>query len=638
MENKSADPRPFPIRPVRELSPEVARKIAAGEVIDRPAAVVRELIDNSIDSGATKITVELNGGGIERIRITDNGCGMTAEDLAICTRTHTTSKICDEDDLLTLSTLGFRGEALSSIQAVSRLEITTTRDGREAWRLESGKIFLSRLAQGTIVQIDGLFENFPARRQFLKRPQAETALCRQIFTEKALAWPNIEFRITVDGSQKMILPPAETLKDRCLAALEPKEPESFFYEISGSGEGFSFSAVLGSPDVVRNDRRQLMVFVNGRRIMEYSLLQAIEYGCEGHFPNGGHPFGSLFLTVNSSLVDFNIHPAKREARFRDPASIHHAVSSVIRDFYRRYTLAGIGRESAAIAKGDGFSSTGKETDSMLNNFRTSPEYPELAGLFHGTAERAATDSCLATDRAVYGTGNFRRNDLREKNPADIQDKRCQTEHSDRNAFPGMVSEPKEYYRSQENSSSKKVDPQDFNFLGQVLGTFIAVEKNGHLFLIDQHAAHERILYNEFFSRSGEMQELLVPYRIETSSVEEDRQLEKNRESLAQAGFTVENDGDGMWQVSAVPVRWNGTQKDLQKELLDSTIEPEALVSHLYATAACRAACKDGDVLDPQTARNIASQAFALPEPVCPHGRPVWIVIDRDELFRRIRRT
>lgn len=306
--------RPF-FRPVRALSDEVARKIAAGEVIDRPAAVIRELIDNSIDSGATRITVEIAGGGADSIRVTDNGHGMTAEDLAICTHAHTTSKIAREDDLLSLATLGFRGEALSSIQAVSRLEITTTRNGREAWKLEFGKVVPARLAEGTIVQIDGLFENFPARKQFLKRAQAESALCKQVFTEKALAWPEIEFRFSSDGAQKTILPPAPSLRERFIAALEPKEPETFFYELSGLGEGFSFSAVVGSPDVIRPDRRQLMVFVNGRRIMEYSLLQALEYGAEGHFPNGSHPAGSLFVTVNPELVDFNIHPANAKPAF-----------------------------------------------------------------------------------------------------------------------------------------------------------------------------------------------------------------------------------------------------------------------------------------------------------------------------------
>jgi DNA mismatch repair protein MutL len=603
------------LRPVRALPDEVARKIAAGEVIDRPAAVIRELIDNSIDSGATRITVEIAGGGTGSIRVTDNGHGMTADDLSICTHAHTTSKIAREDDLLSLATLGFRGEALSSIQAVSRLEITTTRDGREAWKLEFGKVIPARLAEGTIVQIDGLFENFPARKQFLKRAQAESALCRQVFIEKALAWPEIEFRFSSDGGQKIILPPAPSLRERFIAALEPKEPESFFYELSGLGEGFSFSVVVGSPDVVRSDRRQLMVFVNGRRIMEYSLLQALEYGAEGHFPNGAHPAGALFVTVNPELVDFNIHPAKREARFRDPAALHHAVSLTVRDFFRRYAIAELSRER------------GEDEN----------EEPELSGFSGALSPRAMSD-VAAYRETRYGNDGPARNFSRTP---DFSAAASAAAGRMSNFFgiARLNNEQDECDRTSSDATQAIPDiPQDFRFLGQTLGTFLVVEKNGLLFLVDQHAAHERILYDELMARKSERQELLVPYRVETASDEESRHIAEATRELESAGFSLEDEGDGIWQVTAVPLRWTGTQKDLADELLDTSIRPDALVSHIYATAACRAACKDGDMLDPLTARSLVERAFALAEPVCPHGRPLWIVMDREELFRRIKRT
>lgn len=612
-------------RPVKKLPPEVARKIAAGEVIDRPAAVIRELLDNSIDAGATKISVEIDGGGIDRIRVTDNGCGMTADDLSICTQTHTTSKIAAEDDLLSLATLGFRGEALSSIQAVSRLEITTTRDGREAWKLELAHIKPDRLHVGTIVSIEDLFGNFPARRQFLKRASAETLLCRQIFTEKALAWPEIEFRFSVDGAQKLMLAPESTLRERTLAALSPKESETFFHEIHGSGEGFSFTAVLGSPDVVRVDRRDLMVFVNGRRIMEYSLLQAMEYGCEGHFPNGGHPFGLLFVTIDPSLVDFNIHPAKREARFRDIGVLHHAVSSTIRDFFRRYTIATLTRsEDAASGTRELFSADGGDASRGSYGGSTSgtrgyalerPSEPYAGG--SGSSPR-----WNAEPRTARAGGDYVPDLARAAESTGMQTESASA------AAPEIGS-------TQNGSANASTG---FRYLGQVFNTFLAIEKNGLFYLMDQHAAHERILFDDLFSRSGERQELLVPYRIETSSDTEDAYLASANEAVAQAGFTLESEGDGIWQVTAVPTRWTGTQADLAEDLLDSAREPASLVSHLYATAACRAACKAGDVLDDDTARNLAVRAFALAEPVCPHGRPLWIVMDEAELFARIKRT
>lgn len=597
---------PF-LMPVRELPPEVARKIAAGEVIDRPAAVVRELLDNSLDSGADRIAVDIDGGGIERIRVSDNGSGMTHEDLALCTKTHTTSKISAEDDLLSLRTLGFRGEALSSISAVSRLTITTTRDGRNAWSLSEGRISPARLSAGTVVLIEGLFENFPARRQFLKRPAAETNLCRQTLIEKALAWPDREFRLTVDGKARLFFPKAETLLERSFAALDPKEPAGFFYEISGGGNGFTFSAILGSPEVVRPDRRDLMVFVNGRRINEFSLVQALEFGAEGHFPNGGHPFALLFVNIDPSLVDFNIHPAKREVRFRDAGAIHHGVSSSVRDFFRHYAVASLTRG--------------------MNDYAGSGDLDILPGL---TDVWPASASDAEPSR-------FSADPIAKAAPAVAPVNRL-PDFADR--IEGRIPSGFQAYASPASDTIPETASASggFRFLGQVLGTFIAVEKNGMLYLIDQHAAHERILYDELMANTGGVQELLVPYRIDTESDEEDRYLIENIEALKQAGFTLENEGEGCWVASAVPSRWTGTARDLREDILSARSGPEALVSRVYATIACRAAVKDGDALDSATAADIARRAFALAEPVCPHGRPLWVLIDREELFRRIRRT
>ena len=308
--------------PVRTLPPEVARKIAAGEVIDRPASIIRELLDNAVDSGADMITAEISGGGIERITVTDNGCGMSKEDLEACARPHTTSKITAESDLLKLTTLGFRGEALASIAAVSRLEITSRRETEEnAWKavvppagVSANKITPASRAKGTTVQSEALFENIPARRLFLKRPASETNLCRQIFIEKALPRTDISFRFISDGKTKHELPAGQSFAERFVEAFEPP---SFFSEISGKsahtgndGEpDWTYRLILGSPSVYRNDKRLLLIYVNGRRVQEFSLVQAIEYGATGYFPNGTHPAAVLFLDMKPSLVDFNIHPA-----------------------------------------------------------------------------------------------------------------------------------------------------------------------------------------------------------------------------------------------------------------------------------------------------------------------------------------
>ncbi|MEE3412195.1 MAG: DNA mismatch repair endonuclease MutL, partial [Treponema sp.] len=325
-------------RKVKILNAETARKIAAGEVIDRPASIVRELLDNAVDSGATEINVEIEGGGIDKIRVQDNGCGMSREDLAVAAHPHATSKISSDTDLLNLTTLGFRGEALASIAAVARLTISSGEWKMRCSITEDHIIEPRSPIAGTVVSSENLFENFPARRQFLKKPASETKMCRQTFLEKALPRPDIAFRLSVDGQLRNDFRAGQSLRERFYEALGIQQSPDLFYEIKGSGSGFSFSLVVGDPCVARQDRKDIYIYVNGRRIAEYSLVQAIEYGTQGYFPNGTHPAAALFAEVQPDMVDFNIHPAKKEARFKDIAGLHHGVSSALREFFRALSV------------------------------------------------------------------------------------------------------------------------------------------------------------------------------------------------------------------------------------------------------------------------------------------------------------
>ena len=621
-------------KPVKALNPETARKIAAGEVIDRPAAVIRELLDNAIDAGSSKVQVEISGGGIERIRVTDNGCGMSREDLAICTDTHTTSKISTAEDLLSLHSLGFRGEALSSIKAVSNLEITSTRSGPAAWKLQLGKIFPSRLNAGTVVQVENLFENFPARKQFLKRAAAETALCRTVFLDKALPHYTIEMRFITDGELRFLLPSTQSLRERCLAAFSFKEPETLFFEIEGNGEHFSFRIVLGSPDVVRSDKRAIMVFVNGRRITEFGLTQAIDYGGEGYFPNGGHPVAFLFLTVAPSRVDFNIHPAKKEARFQDYSAIHHAVSSAVGSFYRQHTVASLLKEKydPDLTRPLDFQ-RGESDGNLKQQSGIQSEYGNrqdgYGSAFRQIAATAAVPYSagghIIPPPAAMGT-SFADEAWESISYAAATDSVAQ-------GTAPVASEPAPYMQNPPD-----IPPADFKLLGQVAGTFIAVEKNDALYLIDQHAAHERIIFEQLQHNIGGVQELLIPYRIITSSEEDDAFIRKHRELLCKAGFALTDEGAGVWQVTAVPARWTGTERDLIRDITGVRKNAGDILYQILASAACRAACKDHAILDPVTRQRIAAQAFELPEPLCPHGRPIWIVLTREELFKRVKRT
>lgn len=621
--------------PVRQLSPDVARKIAAGEVIDRPCAIIRELMDNAVDSGADSINVEIDNGGIDRIRISDNGSGMTEDDLKNCARPHATSKISQADDLLKLTTLGFRGEALSSIAAVGRLTISSGTNKMRCSITEDHIIEPIPPVQngkGTIVMSEGLFENFPARRLFLKRPASESLMCRETFIEKALPRTDISFRLTIDGFMRSDLPKDVTLSQRFCRALELKEDSSLFNEISGSDPAntknpdWSFKLVIGEPSVYRNDRKQIYIYVNGRRVQEYSMIQAIEYGCQGFFPNGTHPVAALFIQMNPSLVDFNIHPAKKEVRFKDSSALHHGVSSSTKNFFRAYGIKSANLESEA------------ESYSLEREFNFQNEIPLPAA--EKVYSSPATDfSSAAKTSSSYSSYNHFKN--YESNPYKETSIGSSISTSENNSLAALA-------LSSLNSESQSVAEytpltdeqleQDFKYIGNTLGTFILAQIKNTLYFIDQHAAHERILFDTLMTNGGEKQNLLIPYEIETQSQDDDNFIESIKDELEKSGFTFEKESDGKWTVTTVPVRWTGTQDDLMESVFEAKTAPKDILYKICAMTACKAAVKDGYILDKKASEDLAKAALKLKDPHCPHGRPVWTTLTKEQLFARVRRT
>ncbi len=635
-------------KPVRQLSAEVARKIAAGEVIDRPNAIVRELMDNAVDSGADGIAVEIDSGGIEKVRVVDNGSGMTKSDLQNCARPHATSKIETETDLLHLSTLGFRGEALSSIAAVCRLSIISGGWKMRASVTEDHIIERSASTAGTIVQAEGLFENFPARRRFLKRPAAEALMCKNTFIEKTLARPDIAFSFTADGERRITLEAGTSLKKRFVEAALPSENASLFYEISGSSGGenpdWSFTCVIGEPGVSRANKKDIYIFVNGRRITEYSLVQAIEYGAQGYFPNGTYPAAALFVTMKSDLVDFNIHPAKKEARFRDIASLHHGVSGALRNFFHQYTLREMKNDrndeindfqsfdfDAAGGSGKGIS-YGKNKDSIrqAKDFSRIVMHRGAGDFTNPYAREYKTDAY----KARYSI-NHEAQDV----PLELAKKALSVDEIKDGTASDAADKTRLY--DAENTADKITTAHEhdgFHFLGSTLGTFLVAEKGDTLYIIDQHAAHERILYDAIMQNQGKSQTLLVPYEIVTQNAADDIYLTRIRDEMKKAGIAAKNKGNGVWEIRSVPERWKGSENDLYRALLEKRVAPEDVISEIAAMTACKAAVKDGYVLDDTTASDLAEKALALPDPHCPHGRPVWTAITRAELFALVKRT
>lgn len=639
--------------PVRTLNPEVARKIAAGEVIDRPNAIIRELMDNAIDSGADNIIVEITSGGIEKIRIVDNGCGMTKEDLENCARPHATSKIASETDLLNLTTLGFRGEALSSIAAVCRLSIISSGFKMRASITEDHIIEQATPLGGTIVQAEGLFENFPARRQFLKRPASESLMCKNTFVEKSLPNTQIAFRFIQDGEIKLDLPKGQSLQERFVKAMELNENVSLFNIVENSSGGknpdWSFKIVIGEPGVYRSNKKNICIFVNGRKIQEFSLAQAIEYGSQGYFPNGTFPVAAAFITINPSLVDFNIHPAKKEARFKDISTLHHAISTSVKKFFSEYTNRTMKIQAEKIQKAP--ETFLFEPEKLAEKALESSEEKSfgISGGGFGLRSRffggtSSTASMLAKKTPLNSwTGYASKNASYEKKSLfeePVQNFSAKTE-----ANNAEISEKQEKTKKITDFMNKAISAysgntqkNDFHFIGSALGTFLIAEKNSTLYIIDKHAAHERMIFDQIMQNPEASQTLLIPYVIETSSKKDDEYLESIKSELKKVGFTCENKGNGRWEFTTLHERWTGTEEELYHAILDIKANPRDLIYAVAASTACKAAVKDGTILEDAAAEKIARGALELEDPHCPHGRPCFTTITRENLFRLVRRT
>ncbi|MDR1419038.1 MAG: DNA mismatch repair endonuclease MutL [Treponema sp.] len=581
---------------IKVLPPEEARKIAAGEVIDRPAALIREFLDNAIDADSGLIEVFIEGGGSVKAEVIDDGGGMNREDLALCILPHATSKISSLDDLAFSHTLGFRGEALAAVAAAAKLEIVTSTDGLEAWKLEAGgghhtqTIIQTSRTKGTSARAFGLFDSIPARKRFLKRERSEGNLCRQMFLEKALAFPDRNFRFTADGNLKDFYPAAADLKERFTAAMLSGTEANFLHEIHFAGTGFSGTIVIGGPELYRGDRRLLYTFANGRRINDWGLLQALEFGSQGWFPNGTHPIGAVYIDVDPGLADFNIHPAKREVRFADPGTIHHGITSALIDFVRHYAVkAGSGRPP----------------------FREADSGPRLAleALPEKTPAFAFTPP--PASKPLYGAADAA-DTAAEEAPSYGETREPGQEHS----RPPPAGRPR--------------------YAGRAFGLFILVEWGEKLFIIDQHAAHERVLYDKMLSCPIPKQELLVPIPFETESDEDDRFLEGHKEDLAKLAVLIEKDKKG-WRIEALPSDWRLTDKETVQAILDLKNSKEDITKRWAATLCCRGAIKDGDYLDNASAMALAEEAFNLSDPHCPHGRPIWTEISREALYKAVKR-
>ena len=589
---------------IRVLPPETAKRIAAGEVIDRPASALRELLDNAIDAGATSISVELEGGGIDYLRVVDNGSGMVQEDLQLSIAAHATSKIRELDDLLKLSTLGFRGEALSSMAAVADVEIISASADDKAWRLLSSPGHEPSMvpwhgSRGTIVTLKEIFASFPARRKFLKRPSAEAASCRQVFIDKALPFPSIAFKLSSGGRTTLALQPTD-LAGRVVQAAAPDINPGLFRELSASGEGCRIKLVAGLPAVYRTDRRHLQVFVNGRRVQEYGITQAMEFAYRGALPGGTWPFAYAFVEVDPDLADFNIHPAKKEVRLAKLDEIRGAIIRALRD----YLGTSAQTASNTVAATRNHTSFGHELFPIPpRQYDNSPRTD-----WSGVAEAVAI---------ARSHGGF--------NPAGMT-----------SSYEDQAASSTRHQSAIETNPVDQDHPPGIRYLGQALGVFLVYEDGDELVLLDQHAAHERLIFNQLQAGRVASQELLVPVVYEPESEADDEYLTRNAGALAKAGFRLTREG-GTWLLEAAPAILPSSRTGELFSLIRSRPDPAELTREALASVACHAAVRDGEELDRNGAVELIKQAMELPDPHCPHGRPVWLRISRVEAYRAVRR-
>ncbi|MCX7026317.1 MAG: DNA mismatch repair endonuclease MutL [Spirochaetes bacterium] len=566
------------------LPPETARLIAAGEVIERPASALRELIDNALDAGASEIRVELASGGIDLVQVSDDGAGMSKEDLALSVLEHATSKIETADDLLTARTLGFRGEALASIAAVARLEMTSVESGTEmGWRLRKdigGNASLTPTAarRGTTVSARAFFENFPARRQFLKRPSSEAALCRTVFNEKAVAHPGTTFVWASGGSSERL--PAGGRLER-IAILYPDLPARALRSFSAKTDEAAFEVVYTDPSCHRRDRRYVQIFVNRRKVPEWGLAGVLEYAFYEYLPGGMHPIAFLFAEIDPARADFNIHPAKREVRIKRLDELKNAFLTAFRTHLRVELGAG-------------------PTD--MAPFLSERQLPGISGYSHGFTPLVGAMSQPAEARERFDPQAW------------------EMPGEERPAF----------------SSLGKPDSPAFRYLGRAFGPFLLFEKDDVLYILDQHAAHERILFDELSNETKSSQELLVPAVFDCPPGSARTRLSKSLCELSKMGYAIELTAESC-VVNAVPSFLGEKAVQALAETFSNDGTNELPGFGLMATMACRAAITDGDELDPAAARDLVARALELPLPRCPHGRPIWVKLDRTSLDRMVGR-
>ncbi|HRD75018.1 MAG TPA: DNA mismatch repair endonuclease MutL [Hyphomicrobiaceae bacterium] len=615
---------------IRQLSPEIVNRIAAGEVIERPASVVKELVENAIDAGASEIEVVLAGGGLSLIRVTDDGSGMGRPDLALAVERHATSKLA-HDDLFHIATLGFRGEALPSIGSVAALSIQSNprgeRSGGAAILIDKGQkgaVGPAAVNPGTIVEVRDLFSATPARLKFMKSERAENAAAAEVVRRLAMANPEIGFSLTAGERTSLRFPKAGPGPDGLLSRLGRIMGPEFMRDalsVRGERDGIAIAGFAGLPTHNRTDAGQLYLFVNGRPVRDRLLLGALRAAYGDLVPKGRQPVVALFITLAPAEVDVNVHPAKTEVRFRDAGAVRSAMIGSV-----RAALDSAGHRSSA---------RGGDTlvDVLANNATAAPpRVPQLAANTPAASPIAPRPAMRypASRYSIARTMTPGLADAMQAPLAGLEAISADTSAAVAEIAPAITARPLGAARAQLHS------------------TYILAETATGVILIDQHAAHERLVYERLKAMlaSGGIarQGLLVPEVVELAGEEIDALAERSDE-LAELGICLEPFGSGAVIVREVPALLGqadirGLVADLARDLV-SEGHSERLKDRLEAiasTMACHGSVRAGRKLQPDEMNALLREMEATPHSgQCNHGRPTWIELSKTDLERLFKR-
>ena len=647
---------------INVLPPAVYNKIAAGEVVDRPYSVVKELVENAIDAGATEIRVEIEGGGKRLIRVTDNGSGMGKDDLPLAYSSHATSKLYSADDLFSIRTLGFRGEAIASVAAVSRMEIVSRTQEGDAYSLACeggalGEVRPAAGAKGTVVTVEDLFYNVPARLKFLKSDAQEEADIGGVMARFLLSRPQISFEYIAGGKVKY-----RSFGDglqAALAAVYGAETIGNCIEIDAEKHGIRLRGFLGSRNFYKANRTYQSLFVNGRYVVNQTVGAAVTNAYASYLMKRQYPFYVLFLDIPPEAVDVNVHPNKADVRFADNQVVYGCVYSVVSAVLDGNSRALEYLVNAPAASAVSSASAASPVDPaasvapaapvqkpMQDSFFAPPApKSEEKGMSYAEAKKElAFDVAIPKEDVRFLEDAPVRMEVRQPSAAPAAER--QTPYSA--PAEDVFAENKRLLSEQSAKlRQERVDPAALEYKGELFRTYLIYEAGDTAYFVDQHAAHERILFNRLQAamdaRAVRSQPMLVPFVLSLNG-QEFAFLEKNFGALYELGFEVEEFGDASVRVTAVPADLKDV--DLAAffgEVLSSmeslrAIRLADILKDKLATAACKAAVKGGETLTLDEVRALLQEMDGDTGMKCPHGRPAVVRMKKSEfekLFKRI---